>query len=140
MSEIKFKRSHHLALKDARKVAQQAADKLGEEYDLQSEWEGDTLHFHRSGVDGHMHVTASHIDLNVKLGFLLSAFRSSFEHHIENNLDKLLAKAPTTAVAARATRAVRTASRRCMPRTLPQRRIPGQGSGGAGATSTSASR
>ncbi len=94
MSEIKFKRTHHLPLKDAKKIAQKAADDLGQEYDLVSEWEGDTLHFHRSGVDGHMHVTTSHIDLNVKLGFLLRPFRSAFEHHIERNLDTLLAGSP----------------------------------------------
>ena len=94
MSEIKYKREHHLAIKDAKKVAQKAADDLGKEYDLVSEWEGDTLHFHRSGVDGHMHVTAHYIDLNVKLGFLLRPFKSAFEHHIERNLDALLAASP----------------------------------------------
>jgi putative polyhydroxyalkanoate system protein len=102
MSEIKYKRMHHLSMKDAKKIAQKAADDLGREYDLVSEWEGDTLHFHRSGVDGHMHVTAHAIDLNVKLGFLLRPFRSAFEHHIERNLDALLAAAPKTAVAAKA--------------------------------------
>lgn len=94
MSEIHYKREHHLSIKDARKIAQKAADDLGKEYDLQSEWEGDTLHFRRSGVDGHMHVTAHYIDLNVKLGFLLRPFKSAFEHHIERNLDSLLAKSP----------------------------------------------
>jgi len=91
MSEIRYKRLHHLSLKDAKKVAQKAADGLGKEYELRSEWEGDTLHFRRSGVDGHMHVTAHYIDLNVKLGFLLRPFKSAFEHHIERNIDTLLA-------------------------------------------------
>jgi putative polyhydroxyalkanoate system protein len=94
MSEIKYKREHHLSIREAKKIAQKAADDLGKEYDLQSEWEGDTLHFHRSGVDGHMHVTAHYIDLNVKLGFLLRPFRSAFEHHIERNLDSLLSTSP----------------------------------------------
>jgi len=94
MSEIKYKREHHLSIKDAKKIAQKAADDLGKEYDLVSDWEGDTLHFHRSGVDGHMHVTAHYIDLNVKLGFLLRPFKSAFEHHIERNLDMLLAASP----------------------------------------------
>jgi putative polyhydroxyalkanoate system protein len=94
MSEIKYKREHHLSIKDAKKIAQKAADDLGKEYDLVSEWEGDTLHFRRSGVDGHMHVTAHYIDLNVKLGFLLRPFKSAFEHHIERNLDALLAARP----------------------------------------------
>jgi len=91
VSEIHYKRMHHLSVKDAKKIAQKAADDLGKEYDLRSEWEGDTLHFRRSGVDGHMHVTAHYIDLNVKLGFLLRPFKSAFEHHIERNLDTLLA-------------------------------------------------
>jgi putative polyhydroxyalkanoate system protein len=94
MSEIRYKREHHLSVKEARKIAQQAADDLGREYDLVSEWEGDTLHFHRSGVDGHMHVTAHYIDLNVRLGFLLRPFKSAFERHIERNLDTLLATNP----------------------------------------------
>ncbi len=99
MSEIKHRRTHHLPLKEAKKIAQQAADDLGREYDLVSQWEGDTLHFQRSGVDGHMHVTASYIDLNVKLGFLLRQFKSAFEHHIERNLDPLLASSEGGAVA-----------------------------------------
>jgi putative polyhydroxyalkanoate system protein len=94
MSEIRYKREHHLSVKEAKKIAQKAADDLGREYDLVSEWEGDTLHFQRSGVDGHMHVTAHYIDLNVRLGFLLRPFKSAFERHIERNLDTLLATNP----------------------------------------------
>jgi putative polyhydroxyalkanoate system protein len=92
MSDIHFKRSHQLSLKDAKKVAQKAADDLAAEYDLESEWDGDTLHFHRSGVEGHIHVTDSQIDLNVKLGFLLRPFKATFEKHIEGNIEKMLAK------------------------------------------------
>ena len=107
MSDIRYKREHHLPIKEAKKIAQKAADDLGKEYDLVSEWEGDTLHFRRSGVDGQMHVTAHYIDLAVKLGFLLRPFRSAFEHHIERNLDSLLAPKKAAAKAAKkATRKV----------------------------------
>ena len=99
MSEIRYKREHHLSIREAKKIAQKAADDLGREYDLRSEWDGDTLHFQRGGVDGHMHVTPHYIDLNVKLGFLLRPFKSAFEHHIERNLDALLASAPKPAAA-----------------------------------------
>lgn len=109
MSEIKYKREHHLSIEEAKKIAQRAADDLGKEYDLQSQWEGDTLHFRRSGVDGHMHVTAHYIDLNVKLGFLLRPFRSAFEHHIERNLDALLAASPKQKAAKPAKKATRRA-------------------------------
>jgi putative polyhydroxyalkanoate system protein len=111
MSEIKYKREHHLSIRDAKKIAQKAADDLGKEYDLVSEWEGDTLHFHRSGVDGHMHVTPHYIDLNVKLGFLLRPFKSAFEHHIERNLDALLAASPKEG-ATKAAKAAKKGSKR----------------------------
>lgn len=111
MSEIRYKREHHLSIKEAKKIAQKAADELGREYDLVSEWEGDTLHFHRSGVDGHMHVTPHYIDLNVKLGFLLRPFRSAFEHHIERNLDALLASSASTP-AAKSAKAARKTTRK----------------------------
>jgi putative polyhydroxyalkanoate system protein len=94
MSDIKYVRSHKLSLKAAKAVAQKTADDLAEEYDLKSEWEGDTLHFRRSGVDGQMEVTPSQIKLNVHLGFLLRPFRAKFEEHIERHLDELLAAQP----------------------------------------------
>jgi putative polyhydroxyalkanoate system protein len=111
MSDIKYLRQHSLPLKEAKKVAQQTADDLAEEYDLVSEWNGDTLHFHRSGVEGHMHVTERHIDLNVKLGFLLRPFKSAFEHHIERNLDALLAR-PGGAAGAKSAAPARKAPRK----------------------------
>lgn len=111
MSEIRYKREHHLSIREAKKIAQKAADDLGREYDLRSEWEGDTLHFRRSGVDGHMHVTPHYIDLNVKLGFLLRPFKAAFEHHIERNLDTLLASTSKPA-AAKVAKAAKKSTRR----------------------------
>lgn len=102
MSDIKYTRKHSLPLAQAKKIAQKTADDLAEEYDLVSEWEGDTLHFHRAGVEGHMHVTDSHIDLNVKLGFLLRPFKARFEQHIEHHLDELLDRAKPSHAPAKA--------------------------------------
>jgi len=112
MSDIRYRREHHLSIKEAKKIAQKAADDLGKEYDLVSEWDGDTLHFHRSGVDGSMHVTAQYIDLAVKLGFLLRPFRSAFERHIERNLDSLLAADPKPGKPARTAKAARKTTRK----------------------------
>ena len=96
MAEIKVVRKHRLTVAQARKIAQKTADDLANEYNLQSEWHGDTLRFSRSGVDGAMAVSAHEIRLDVKLGLLLSAFRSRIEQHIEHRLDELLiaARAP----------------------------------------------
>ena len=91
MSDIKLVRSHSLPLAKAKALAQKAADALAAEYDLTSEWRGNTLRFHRSGVDGQMHVTDSEIKLDVTLGFLLKAFKRKIAGHIERNLEELLA-------------------------------------------------
>ena len=101
MSDIKYVRSHNLSLKEAKKVAQKTADDLADEYDLKSEWNGDTLHFHRTGVEGRMHVNDKEIDLSVKLGFLLKPFKAKFEQHIERHLDELLAQAKPAKVVAK---------------------------------------
>lgn len=91
MSDIKLVRTHSLPLAKAKALAQKTADALAAEYDLTNEWHGDTLRFHRSGVDGQMHVTDSEIRLDVTLGFLLRAFKGKIVERIERNFDELLA-------------------------------------------------
>src|SRR5262249_46316536 len=61
MADIKVVRKHHLTVAQAKKIAQKTADDLASEYDLESEWQGDTLRFTRSGVNGSMAVTGSEI-------------------------------------------------------------------------------
>jgi putative polyhydroxyalkanoate system protein len=90
MPDIKFVRKHALSVAQAKKIAQKAADDLAEEYNLESEWDGNTLNFARSGVNGEMDVTASEIRLEVNLGFLLKPFKFRFEQHISHRLDELL--------------------------------------------------
>ena len=93
MADIKMIKYHALPIAKAKQLVQKAADDLGEEYDLTSEWHGDTLRFHRSGVEGQMKVTAAEIHLDVTLGFLLRPFKAKFVEHIEHNFDRLLAHA-----------------------------------------------
>jgi putative polyhydroxyalkanoate system protein len=97
MADIKLVRKHRLTVAQAKKIAQRTADDLASEYDLESEWHGDTLRFSRSGVNGSMAVTGSEIRLDVKLGMLLGAFKSKIEQHIEHRLDELLIAASTPA-------------------------------------------
>ena len=97
MADIKVVRKHRLTVAQAKRIAQKTADDLESEYDLQSEWEGDTLRFTRSGVHGTMAVTGSEIRLEAKLGLILSAFKARIEQHIEHRLDELLVAASTPA-------------------------------------------
>lgn len=90
MADIRFARKHPLTVAQARKIAQKAADDLAKEYGLESEWDGDTLNFHRSGVGGQMKVSGSAIDLEVTLGFLFKPFKAKFESTIADRLDELI--------------------------------------------------
>jgi putative polyhydroxyalkanoate system protein len=99
MSDIKMIKFHSLPMAKARALVQKAAEDLAEEYSLTSEWHGNTLRFHRSGVEGQMQVSEAEIHLDVTLGFLLRPFKAKFVEHIEHNFDRLLAHAAKTAKA-----------------------------------------
>lgn len=88
MNTIDISHSHSLPLKKARQVAEELADELAHQHDLDHEWEGNTIHFNRRGVDGHIHVTGDSIDIHVKLGWLLTAMRGVIESEIHRVLGR----------------------------------------------------
>jgi putative polyhydroxyalkanoate system protein len=88
MADIEVQRDHGLGLKKAKAAAQKVADEMAENFDMESEWEGNTLHFSRSGVTGELTVTKNSVQMNAKLGFLLSAFKPKIEAQIEKNFDE----------------------------------------------------
>lgn len=94
MSEISIKRAHHSTLADAKKMAEKIAAKLEEQYQLQSSWSGDTMNFTRSGLKGTLDVTVKELLIDVKLGFLMAAFKGPIHAAMEKNLDSLI-KPPT---------------------------------------------
>jgi putative polyhydroxyalkanoate system protein len=103
VSQISIKRPHHTTTTEAKKVADRVAAKLEKEYQLKSSWEGDVLLFTRSGVNGTLTVTAKELHIDVKLGFLMVAFKGPIQGAIEGNLDKMLTSpAPAKKPAAKA--------------------------------------
>lgn len=88
MADLNIKRKHALGLKKAKLAAQKVADDLAEHFDMKSEWQGQELHFSRSGVQGMMQVTKDSVEVNAKLGMLLSAFKPKIEEQIGKNFDK----------------------------------------------------
>jgi putative polyhydroxyalkanoate system protein len=99
MADIHIERAHAMPVKKAREAADKFAAELDEKFDLESEWDGDTLHFRRSGVNGSLVLEKSRVVIDLRLGLLLSAFKGSFEEHINANLDRVFG----TATAARKT-------------------------------------
>lgn len=91
MADIRIARAHGLPVSRAKAAAQAAAEHLSRQYALSSQWEGDTLHFHRTGVRGWIEVSPSQIALEIHLGFLLKGLKAAIEQSVGRRLDELLA-------------------------------------------------
>ena len=89
MADISIVQEHRLTPKKAREAAQKVADKLAEDYDLEYEWEGDVLHFERSGVQGSLTLDKKQAEIFIKLGFLMSAFAPVIETKVAENMKKV---------------------------------------------------
>lgn len=90
MADISIKRAHHSTTADAKKMAEKIAAKLEQDYELRSSWQRDVLSFTRSGVNGTLAVTVKELHIDVKLGFLMAAFKGPIQGAIEKNLDALI--------------------------------------------------
>lgn len=88
MHAIDIKRSHNLELAKAKKKVQKVANHIAEKFDVDCEWNGNTLSFQRAGVDGHIKVNPKSIHVFADLGFFLSALKSPIEREINRYLDE----------------------------------------------------
>lgn len=90
MSRIRLERRHSLGLEGARDVAERVAADLQREHGVRSRWHGSELHFDRPGLSGRLMVGESTLDLEVKLGMLLSPIRGALESAMIARLDREL--------------------------------------------------
>ena len=88
MPSIEIKRQHSRPLPEAKKSVQRVADHIARKFDVACEWNGNTLNFQRSGVDGHIKVSARQVHVTADLGFLLMALRGSVEREVNRYLDE----------------------------------------------------
>lgn len=93
MAEISIVQQHHLSPEQARTAAQQVADRLAAEYDLECGWEGDVLQFERSGVHGTLTLEPGQAEIFIKLGFLMSAFAAMIEAKVAHNMKSVFGAA-----------------------------------------------
>lgn len=94
MADIHIVRNHNMPLKKAREAADGLSARLAEKFDLECEWQGDTLHFERPGAKGTLALGKTSVTIDVRLGLLLSAFRTTMEEQINAQLDQLFSGAP----------------------------------------------
>ncbi|MBK1679416.1 polyhydroxyalkanoic acid system family protein [Rhodocyclus tenuis] len=88
MSEISIRRRHGQTHAAARASAERLARELQEEFDLAYEWDDDCLRFTRSGVSGDLRLDDTEAELNIRLGFLLSALKPMIEREAHRFFDE----------------------------------------------------
>ena len=86
MSRIDIRHPQSLSKAKARKAIEDVARKLAEKFDMDYGWEGDTLNFSRSGVDGHIVLGPDDLHVHAKLGFLTAMFKEPIEGEIKRVL------------------------------------------------------
>ncbi|HBN54895.1 polyhydroxyalkanoic acid synthase [Stenotrophomonas sp. MYb238] len=90
MSTIDIRHAHSLTEERAREAIAEVARKLQERFEVNARWEGDTLHFARSGVDGAIEMLPGAVRVKAELGFLLSAMKGMVESEIQRVLAEKL--------------------------------------------------
>jgi putative polyhydroxyalkanoate system protein len=100
MLDIAIERSHPLTPQQARQAAETFAEHLANRHEISYRWEGDSLHFQRSGIDGQIELVPGSIRVNVRLGWLLTPFKQRLEQEIHRHLDEIfpLLAAPDAAL------------------------------------------
>ena len=88
MASIEITRNHSKPLKDAKKAVERVAQHIAEKFDVEYDWSGNTLNFSRTGVDGHIAVSAKQIHVSVNLSFMLMMIKSSVDREIHRYLDE----------------------------------------------------
>jgi len=102
MADIHIVRTHSMPLQQARDAASNLAGKLEQKFDLETQWQEDTLHFQRPGVTGTLALGEGEVTIDVRLGLLLSAFRGAMEEQISEQLDRVFDPAQAAAPASQA--------------------------------------
>lgn len=88
MASIDIQHPHSKTPAQARKAVESMAKKLAECFDMDYGWDGDTLNFSRSGVDGKIALLADKLRVTANLGFLLSAMKGPIEQEIRRVLSE----------------------------------------------------
>ena len=87
MAVIDIRRKHGQSVKDAKAAVERVAKAIAKEYGIAHRWDGNTLKFSRSGVDGSIAVAKQEVHIQAELGFLMGALRPVIEREIVRQLD-----------------------------------------------------
>lgn len=82
MASIKISHAHKLSERETRAVLDTLIAKLHDEYQITSVWHGSHIEFHRSGASGKLTMHPHQVDIEIKLGMMLSMFEKKIRSAI----------------------------------------------------------
>ena len=86
MPTIDIRHTHALGADRAREAVQHIAETLASRFGVEHGWQGESLMFRRSGVDGRVHLEPGAVRVTAELGFLLGAMKGTIEDEIRRVL------------------------------------------------------
>ncbi len=86
MSTIDICASHQMNKKQAQQAADGLASELADKFSIDYGWDGDVIHFERTGVSGSITVGKKEIRIVAQLGFLLIMLKGRIEDEIRQYL------------------------------------------------------
>lgn len=90
MADIEIRHSHGLADNELREKIDLLVGKLTARFGGQHRWQGNCMHYDRSGIDARIECRDSEVAVTVKLGMLMSGLRGVIERELRESLDKYL--------------------------------------------------
>jgi putative polyhydroxyalkanoate system protein len=86
MTTIDIHALHAMKKKKAQQAAEGLACDLAEKFDIDYGWDGDAIHFERTGVSGTITVGKNEIRVVAQLGFFLVMLKGRIEEEIRHYL------------------------------------------------------
>lgn len=91
LAMIDIRRKHSLSREQARARADELASNIKNSFELDYHWEGESLYFERTGVDGVLEVLDAEIRITIQLSWLMRPIKGRLEEEIRRYMDVLLA-------------------------------------------------
>jgi|TARA_R110000782_G_scaffold13179_3_gene38901 putative polyhydroxyalkanoate system protein len=91
VSNISLRQRHNKKPEELRELIRQMAIKLEERYQLSSRWlNNDELEVARSGVKGRITLGIDEVKVDIKLGLMMGAFKSTIQKEISRSMAEKL--------------------------------------------------
>lgn len=90
MATIRITKKHEMAPETVRSEVERLAESLASEFSTDYSWQGDRMQFRRSGASGYIDIHEHKVEIEIKLGVLLTPLKATIESKITDYLDRKL--------------------------------------------------